>query len=707
MADDAQLLLTGTTTRIAMIRRWLTATFPGRALALGASLKLVALLLGLAQPGAARVVDTVGDIGLVAGAAVVLYRVFIDTRRRLLWRVRRKLTISYIFIGVVPALLIISFFLLGGVIVLFNVGAYVMKSRLDALVEQAHFLADSAAIELQQAPASDAAAEVLSRRHAVVASRHPQASLVAIGSACGEPAPVAPPAPMPPVTAGPWSHAPAPDRVPAWVPCSGYAGLTTYVAGDAIRAAARAVAWVGAGAARRAVIVDLPLGPALVARLKDETGITIYGVTPAENGRIPEQEGAGIAAPGVPLTSFSERIPWPTLVEYRVWDSGAQDTLIFQVRMAIAQVYTRLSANSNARFDQLTFSQAMLVLLGVVAVLFLVIQGVAFIMGVGLARSITGAIHELFVGTERVRRGDFSHKIAVHNRDQLGELAASFNSMTGSIADLLRQKAEKERLEQELRIARAIQMSLLPQNTLLLPGIGLTAHCEPAREVGGDYYDFLPVDETTLGILVADVSGKGTSAALYMAELKGIVLTLSQRRISPRQLLIDANQIISRHLDSRSFITVTYVQVDLAARTLQYSRAGHCPMIYVPGPYAASRTPQILAPDGMVLGLTIDDGTLFNRLLDEVTLPLGSGDLFLLYTDGMSEAMNAGGDCFGDDRLAAVMQEHADLPSDALLARILEQVTEFAGSTVQQDDMTMVLIRVEPTAAVTAVAATL
>ena len=258
----------------------------------------------------------------------------------------------------------------------------------------------------------------------------------------------------------------------------------------------------------------------------------------------------------------------------------------------------------------------------------------------------------------------------------------------------------KERLEQELRIARSIQMSLLPQSTLMLPGIGLMAHCEPAREVGGDYYDFLPVDDTTLGIMIADVSGKGTSAALYMAELKGIVLTLSQRHTSPRQLLIDANHIISRHLDSRSFITVSYLLVDLKARALRYARAGHCPMIYIPGPSAASREPQILAPDGMVLGLTIDDGTMFNRLLDEVELPLETGDLFLLYTDGMSEAMNPAGDCFGDSRLAEVVRQHADLPSDALLANILEQVTEFAGTTVQQDDMTMVLIRVEDTGAV-------
>ena len=195
-------------------------------------------------------------------------------------------------------------------------------------------------------------------------------------------------------------------------------------------------------------------------------------------------------------------------------------------------------------------------------------------MGLALARSITGSVHELAAGTERVRRGDFTGRVAVHSRDQLGELAESFNSMTASIEDLLQQKAEKERLEQELRIARSIQMSLLPHGSLVFPGVSLSGHCEPAREVGGDYYDFLPLDGARMGILIADVAGKGTSAALYMAELKGIVLSLSQRHASPRDLLIDANRIISKHLDARSFITMTYALVDLQARTITVARAG-------------------------------------------------------------------------------------------------------------------------------------
>ena len=287
----------------------------------------------------------------------------------------------------------------------------------------------------------------------------------------------------------------------------------------------------------------------------------------------------------------------------------------------------------------------------VVAAMFLIIQTVAFGMGLSLARSITGAVHELATGTEHVRRGDFTHRIAVHSHDQLGDLADSFNSMTASVEDLLHQKAEKERLEQELRIARQIQMSLLPQGPLRLEGLSVTAHCEPAREVGGDYYDYLPLGDRRVGIIIADVAGKGTSAALYMAELKGLMLSLSRLHSSPRQLLVDANRIIAQHLDARSFITMTYAVVDMRARTLTYARAGHCPLMYLPGrgprdPGSGIRDPgpetrdsgfgirdsaagslvsavatprrvQVQAPDGLVLGLKIDNGERFNSLLRE------------------------------------------------------------------------------------------
>jgi serine phosphatase RsbU (regulator of sigma subunit) len=233
-----------------------------------------------------------------------------------------------------------------------------------------------------------------------------------------------------------------------------------------------------------------------------------------------------------------------------------------------------------------------------------------------------------------------------------------------------------------------------------MPGLALTGHCEPAREVGGDYYDFVPLDDHRLGLLIADVSGKGTSAALYMAALKGIILSLSQQHQSPRSLLIEANGILSRHLDSRSFITITYAVVDLQARTLTYARAGHCPLIYMPGPWLGRRHVQILAPDGLVLGLQIDDGgQMFRRLLEEATVPLGPGDIFVLYTDGITEAMNPDGDYFGEQRLGDLVQAHAHLPFEELRERILREVGGFVGASPQQDDMTMLLLKVEETPA--------
>jgi serine phosphatase RsbU (regulator of sigma subunit) len=180
-----------------------------------------------------------------------------------------------------------------------------------------------------------------------------------------------------------------------------------------------------------------------------------------------------------------------------------------------------------------------------------------------------------------------------------------------------------------------------------------------------------------------------------MAELKGLILSLSLLHTSPKQLLIDANRIISNHLDTRSFITMTYAVIDLRARTLTYARAGHCPLIYLPGPHAAARNVKILAPDGLVLGLKIDNGEMFERLLQEDSLPLGPGDLFLLFTDGISEAMSPADECFGENRLGELIAEHGDLPSEELRERILREIRAFVGTAAQHDDMTMLLVKIE------------
>ena len=686
--------------RFDAVRDWLTRTFAGRLLLAGVVLKLVAWVGRLAQlqAGLFGAIDTLGGLAILVSALSIGYRVYVLARHRLLWRVRRKLILSYIFIGVVPVLLVAIFFTLGGLLFFFNVSGFMLRNHVTSVVDGARFLAQAAAPTLDPASTPAQLMAGLVTRQNAAAERYPLVSyaLVPSDSRCVSPDERSP---APKVVAGPWSHIDAPQDIPSWVPCTGFANLITYQAEGGTAVAARAVMWPPG--LKSALVVDIPFGDALIREFHDEMGITIesYSIVEVVDRDLPsstsERRGRLVVGPvNLRLGEQAEPLGWVAFLDYTDWKTGATSGLTVGFRMGPTAVYRYLSGPSFASLDNYNLGQIFLILLAVIAGLFLIIQAVALVMGLSLARSITGSVHELFAGTERVRRGDFSHKIAIRSRDQLGELAGSFNSMTASIEGLLLEKAEKERLEQELKIARSIQMSLLPQGPLQMPGVSLSGHCEPAREVGGDYYDFLPLDNDRLGILIADVAGKGTSAALYMAELKGLVLSLSRHHVSPRTMLIEANRIISKHLDARSFITMTYAVVDLRARTMTCSRAGHCPLVYVPGPEAHSRAPQVLTPEGMVLGLQFDLGDTFDRLLEEVTLPLGRGDLFVLYTDGISEAMNEQGDCFGDQRLVDLAERNADLKSDALCERILSEVHTFAGDAAQHDDMTMVLIKI-------------
>ncbi len=707
--------------RSVLVRRWFTSTFAGRALLVGAALKLITWLLGaLVGPANTLValLDVVGGISLIIGGAAVLYRLTIAAKRRLLWRVRRKLTLSYIFIGFVPALLIITFFLLCGLLLFFNVSSYLMQTRIQALVDQARFLAQNAALELQRQPATSVVQDAVDRRQASASVRYPGVSYVVVPAkkACAADlrGSVRTLVITEPIAAGPWAHVDAPTTLPAWVPCEGHAGLIAYreIISTAnreeqgrTRIAVRAVALADGADPGYAVVVDVPFTSTLEHQLRDDSGIQLGEVTALSSelqlarGNAIAEDGSIVARAPAHAASRPNRLqqlmPWVTFLDFTDWATGRTGNLTVAIGTTIAEIYERISGTPVAQLGNFNFGRVLLIVLAVVGVLFLVIQFVAFVMGFALARSITGSVHELFVGTERVRQGDFGHKIPIRSHDQLGELAVQFNEMTNDIEDLLAQKQEKERLEQELKIARKIQMSLLPQGPLLMPGLALTAHCEPAREVGGDYYDFLPLDEHRVGILIADVSGKGTSAALYMAELKGLMLSLSELYRSPRQLLIEANRIISHHLDARSFITMTYAVVDVRARTLTYARAGHCPLIYLPGPHAAVRRVRILAPDGLVLGLKIDNGEMFERLLQEDSLPLGPGDLFVLFTDGISEAMNTMDECFGETRLGELVEEHGHMPFEELRERILREIRAFVGTAPQHDDMTMLLLKVE------------
>jgi serine phosphatase RsbU (regulator of sigma subunit) len=707
----------------------LLRTLPGRALVVGAAIRLLAWLaqLVVGRTPLTDAIGTVGTLALLAGITVFAARLIGLARRRLLWRVRRKLILSFIFVGLVPALLIIVFFALCGVLLFSSISSYVVETRLRGLAEQAQFLAKTTAIELARAGARADLVERLERKQAAVESRFPEASLalVPVSRTCASDAPGVPVARdlQAPVAVGTWPHLDAPTSVPDWVGCGGFSGLMAYWVdppasaaesgapqaprtgdgdrladtGGHVRLFVRAVAFPSSPAPPYAVVLDVPLNELAALRLREETGISLRGVTLMSGT-------ATLPMPGRSRTRPAERPPpdttarsalqptWVVFLEFTDWVTGRTGTATLSIVLNVGEIYARLSPRVGNR--GLTFGQLLVAIIVLVGVLFLIIQFVALLMGLALARSITGSVHELFVGTERVRQGDFSHRIAVLAKDQLGELADSFNSMTSHLSSLLAEMAEKKRLEEELRIARRIQMSLLPQNPPVeFPGVSLTAVCQPAREVGGDYYDFLPLEGNRLGLLIADVAGKGTSAALYMAELKGLMLSLTLVHRSPRDLLVSANRIISAHLDSRSFITMTYAVLDLDARTMTWARAGHTPLIHLP--QRGDRVAHILVPDGMVLGLRIDNGERFEAALEEVTIPLTGGDLFMFFTDGLSEQMNHAEDLFGEPRLGTIIEQHGTLPCDELRERILREVHAFADGAPQHDDMTFILLRVD------------
>ncbi|MGE3273963.1 MAG: PP2C family protein-serine/threonine phosphatase [Vicinamibacterales bacterium] len=700
-------------------RAWLLRTWPGRLCLGGLAVKALTWplegLLG-SLPGPLNAVDLLASLALVFATAYGLSRVTMWARRRLLWRVRRKLILSYIFVGLVPGLLIITFFLLAGLLLFFNVSSYLVQSRVRTLADQATFLAQSTLLELQRTPSGAGLGEALDRRRAGAEERYPFLSIAVVpveGLTC-------PPAPGQPgragraledrlpMTAGPWEHLPAPSGLPDWIGCEGFAGLIAYDVGrtagattDPTRLVMRAVAVPEVATPGWAVVVDLPLTVAIEARLRAETGIRLGEVTalPFAGGAVTLPEGHAVE--DVPhLADQSDSTfagpQWVAFLDYFDWDSGASSNATVAIRMNMWEIYDRISTISSSRLGAMNFGQLLLAVLALVGALFLIIQFVALVIGFVLARQITGAVHDLFTGTQHLRNRDFTHQIPVRARDQLGELAESFNLMTEEVTTLLREVEDKGRLEQEMLAAREIQQKLLPAGQLQVPGLAVNAFLEPAREVAGDYYDFLPITDTMLGILIADVAGKGLAAGLYMAQLKVIVQSLARVHHEPREFLVAINRIIAANIDARSFITMSYAVIDLERREMTFARAGHCPTIFVPADQPPGlRKAQLMAPDGLVLGLQIDDGQMFEAMLQETTVPLHAGDLIAFFTDGISETMNEAFDCFGEQRLARVIEEYAHLPYEQLRSYISAELRAFAGQADQHDDMTMVLVRVE------------
>jgi serine phosphatase RsbU (regulator of sigma subunit) len=266
------------------------------------------------------------------------------------------------------------------------------------------------------------------------------------------------------------------------------------------------------------------------------------------------------------------------------------------------------------------------------------------------------------------------------------ETFSDYASVAIENSRLLEESIEKERLEKELDVAREIQRKILPLKVPEYPNLQIASVFIPAFEVGGDYYDFFKISETKLGFVIADVSGKGISAAFIMAEVKGIFESLSKTIERPKEILIKANEILKDTLDSKSFVSAAYGYFDLKEKKLIFSRAGHCPLFLL-----RDGGSKQIRPSGLGLGLS--DTDYFKKTLEEYSIDLKENDTVVLYTDGVTEAKNELLEDFGDKLFLEALQSNINLTADELSNKIIKEITVFSSGHEQYDDITLVIFK--------------
>jgi len=253
---------------------------------------------------------------------------------------------------------------------------------------------------------------------------------------------------------------------------------------------------------------------------------------------------------------------------------------------------------------------------------------------------------------------------------------------------LMEQAFQTERYKEELKIAKTVQKSLLPTKLESDPDFEISAFAQSADEVGGDYYDTLRINEHQVALIIADVSGKGTTAAFHMSQMKGIFHSLAQQELEPKEFMARANRALAFCLERGSFISATYFIVDTKIKTIRYSRAGHCPVLYYK---ASEKKTAYLKDKGTALGMVRSRD--YTRLVENNELQYEPGDVMVLYTDGITEAKNKKNEEFDYHRLEAALQEVAEKSSREIEKNIIQRLYEFSGTSLINDDYTSMIIK--------------
>jgi sigma-B regulation protein RsbU (phosphoserine phosphatase) len=633
-------------------------------------------------------------------ATVVVFR---WVYRPLLWRLRNRLIVTYLFIGVMPILLLL---LMGGVAGYLFAGqfaTYVAISDLhselqhlqaanDALAAQLFPLESSGKLNEQIAEEFTRASDERFPGRTVTVARDEKGFVLSTEGAL---------------------LATRPAQVPDFI-SGDFAGFV--VDQDALHL--HAIRQSREGRRRIALISDIPITPNLLlptaARLgivtlapPDRTGKTINPSSPESRTRV--------RAGQIPRRShwFDVTLHFGTLFGVMDWQTGNKEEYgIIDVATRPSMLYATLFA---------TLGEGAFIVrdgLFAIAIFFGVIELAALYIGIRLSRSMTASVADLYLATEHVNRGDLGHRIQLRGRDQMAALGESFNSMTASLAKLIKEQKEKQRLENELSIAYEVQELLFPHKVTDLPTLEVHGVCVPARTVSGDYYDFIPLGTDRLVLAVGDISGKGISAALLMATVHAFVRAYSlepemvlipaafeyqaqsqgdsrmyyrgdggsESQLAPAMLMTTLNYQLYRSTPEAKYATMFLGCYDAKARILTYCNAGHLP------PIILRATGEVFRVDinGTVVGLF--DGVTY----DESTVVMHPGDIFVAYSDGVTEPENEFGE-FGEERLIELILEHRHKPLPRITEIITGAVADWIGSAEQPDDVTIVLARCTPT----------
>ncbi len=323
------------------------------------------------------------------------------------------------------------------------------------------------------------------------------------------------------------------------------------------------------------------------------------------------------------------------------------------------------------------------------------LTGIAALLIIALlvAKSITRPLHSLDAATRTLAQGDLDAPLPqAKGRNEVAQLTASFAHMRDDLQAHIEQlrltTAARERIESELRIAASIQTSLVPRTFPPYPerdDLELYALLDPAREVGGDFYDFFLLDDDHLCLAIADVSGKGVPAALLMAVTRSFLRSLAREGDGPGETLAKVNDELAADNDECMFVTMFLAVVDLRIGAMTYASAGHNrPFVVAAGGGAACQLPRVR---GVALGAKAD------LVYAEGTLDMVPGDTLFLYTDGVSEAMDAVDQVYGEDRLGETLGRLRDRSCGDMLTGLLADLTRYAEGVEQSDDITMVAFR--------------